>query len=263
MLVAGGTGRVGCHAVARLLDRGATVIVPACAEERIDALRRWIAGIDLEGPSVPPVARSGLGLEARLLTMHANVGSREGAEHVLEEVQERFGALDAVVAAAWLHWEGAPLTQVMPRTWARTVEAHLRSHLVLARVFLPPMTERSGSSYTFAINHACERPVADAGPTSVASAAELMMARVLMKEYEGCLVRVNVLVIGPVSEHAIRSREASRAVGGSVQPLFSAAPLPVTDVGALLARLASSEAEDVSGSVIHVLKPEELAAWLS
>jgi 3-oxoacyl-[acyl-carrier protein] reductase len=220
-LVAGGAGNIGREIVAAMLAEGAAVAVPSRDPDRLGRLE------ELDG------ARE------RLLTIQAEVSAPDGAEHIRDQVVARFGGLDAVAAAVGGWWQGAPLWEVPVDTFDRVLANNLRSHFVIARTFLPLLLDTDGASYTLINGTAAEDPTPNAGPASVAAAAQLMLMRTLAAETREARVRVNLLLLGPVMTAARSGEQHPNWITGQ-------------EVGEMAAFLASGRARMISGSVIHL-----------
>ncbi|WP_189856416.1 SDR family oxidoreductase [Streptomyces poonensis] len=74
---------------------------------------------------------------------HADVTDHEAMARVAEEVKERFGRIDIVVANAGVA-NGGPFADSDPVAWRRVIEVNLIGSAVTARVFLPALTESRG-----------------------------------------------------------------------------------------------------------------------
>ena len=253
VVVAGGTGGVGEGVARAFLQAGAVAVVSARSGARLRALRRRLAP------------------DGRLVTFAEADGDADGAERVREAVLDRFGGLDAVVDVLGSHWQGAPLAQVPAAAWRRVLDESLTASLVTAQAFFPAIAGREGSSYLVLAPYAGLAPYPFAGPTSVAAAARLMLARVLMEEQGGGPARVNALVHGPVLTRTWRTSPgggAERGPGGDLGPEanFPARPraqwLTADELGRFAVLLASPQGAVVSGETIRVLDRAQLYAWL-
>ncbi len=231
-LVAGGAGAVGEGVTRAFLAGGAHVVVPSRSGEKLAALAGCM----------------GADLAARLMPIEDHVGTPEGAARILQQVQQRFGALDAVVASIGGWQQGAPLTQVTLDTWRQVLEDNLTAHFVAARTFLPALTGREGASYTFIAGFAGEQPQPGAGPVSTAAAGQLMMARVLMEEHAVDPVRISTLLLGPIITRA--------------RPEGQGGWLTADEVGALAALLAD-EQSGVEGETIRLPDRDALLRWMN
>ncbi|QKW00974.1 SDR family oxidoreductase [Streptomyces sp. NA02536] len=74
---------------------------------------------------------------------HADVTDHEAMARVTEEVRERFGRVDIVVANAGVA-TGGPFADSDPESWRRVIEVNLVGSAVTARAFLPLLTESRG-----------------------------------------------------------------------------------------------------------------------
>ncbi|MEU6522848.1 SDR family oxidoreductase [Streptomyces sp. NPDC046924] len=74
---------------------------------------------------------------------HADVTDHEAMARVAEEVAERFGRVDIVVANAGVA-SGGPFADSDPGTWRRVVEVNLIGSAVTARAFLPLLIASRG-----------------------------------------------------------------------------------------------------------------------
>jgi NAD(P)-dependent dehydrogenase (short-subunit alcohol dehydrogenase family) len=74
---------------------------------------------------------------------HADVTDQDAMARVAEEVGERFGRVDIVVANAGVA-NGASFAHSAPGAWRRVIEVNLVGSAVTARAFLPALTESRG-----------------------------------------------------------------------------------------------------------------------
>ncbi|MFD2691771.1 SDR family oxidoreductase [Streptomyces phyllanthi] len=74
---------------------------------------------------------------------HADVTDQEAMTRVAEEVRERFGRVDIVVANAGVA-NGGTFAGADPEAWRRVIEVNLIGSAVTARAFLPALTESRG-----------------------------------------------------------------------------------------------------------------------
>ena len=74
---------------------------------------------------------------------HADVTDPEAMARVADEVRERFGQVDIVVANAGVA-TGGPFTESDPDAWRRVIEVNLIGSAVTARAFLPLLSESRG-----------------------------------------------------------------------------------------------------------------------
>jgi NAD(P)-dependent dehydrogenase (short-subunit alcohol dehydrogenase family) len=213
VVVAGGTGNVGRHIVRALLASEADVVVPSRSAARIETLRREVE---------PETA-------ARLITV---LGELEAVGRAVAEAGPVAGAVASlghfVPAREILRAERHALDGV----WNDYVGAHW----LAARALLPGLAARGGSYVMINGPLAFTSSVQGAGLVSVATAAQSMLARVLMHEYRDSSARINELVI--YSAFGWGTDDANEVTG--------------SDVGNYVAWLLSSESAPVKGRTIHL-----------
>jgi 3-oxoacyl-[acyl-carrier protein] reductase len=226
-LIAGGTGNVGRHLVEAFLAAGATVVVPSRSTEKTRTLRASLS------------AAAG----DRLITLEGNLSDPADAARIRDEALDRTGPLDAVVASLG-GFVAAPAVLDAPLQDLRhAVDGYLLAHFVVAQAFMPALKE-AGASYTF-ING----PLAygalfpGTGLVSIATAAQAMLARVVMKEAGEAGPRVNELVL-----------YTSFGWGDAHGP----GPVSREDVGRYSAWLASDPGAGVRARSIHLKSLEPL-----
>lgn len=232
-LVAGGTGNVGRVLVRALLDAGATVAVPSRSPDKLERLRH---DIDLE-------------LREKLVTVHGDIADEGSAERLLDEITSRVGTLDAAVASLG-EFVAAPSVLSAPLAdLHRALDGYLLAHFSVARAVVPALRGRGGS-YTLINGPLAFEPMfPGAGLVSIVTAAQAMLARILMSEMEDEAVRVNEIVV--YTRFGWDAEDAREA------------PVQQDDVGRYVALLASPRGAEVRGRTIHLdsLQPlRELAS---
>ncbi len=181
VLVAGGTGNVGRHIVAALLQRGAVAVVPSRSERKLDVLRT-------------SVGEAG----ERLVTVVGDVGDEEDGARIRDVIEgELTSGLDAVVASLG-RWVSVPSMLAATRAdLVQSLKNYVVAHFVVARTFLPLLVE-NGGSYTSINGPSAFGTWPGSGLVSVATAAQSVLARVLAEEMAPSgSVRVTEVVIHP------------------------------------------------------------------
>jgi 3-oxoacyl-[acyl-carrier protein] reductase len=229
-VVAGGAGGVGEGIVRALLGAGARVVVPSRERSRLEALRTLVTRDETHAPEM-----------ARLELVETDVGDVTQCERLRDEQIRRHGPLHGVVSAVGGWWQGAHLAHVPVDDWDRVLRNNLRTPWILARTFVDALHATPGATYTVINGSAALEPVIDAGPSSIASAAMLMMSRTLAAEAKGTRLRVNTLVLGPVR---------TRNTRGPGMPEW----LTADEVGAYVAHLVSDAGRMVSGAVVNLFE---------
>lgn len=223
-LIAGGTGTVGEAVVRAFLRAGGTVVVPSRSDARIASLRTFL----------------GSETDERLITLVGNIGEPASAQALRDQILERCPKIDAVVASLGGTWEGRlPTVEVPVETWDAYHDSNLRAHFVAARTFLPVLARCAGTSYTLLGGLSAVMPIPLYSPVSINSAAQLMMARILMEEMKDTRVRINEVLCGYIH---------TRARAAYARPEW----ITADEVGELCVFLASASGSMISGGILQL-----------
>jgi NAD(P)-dependent dehydrogenase (short-subunit alcohol dehydrogenase family) len=184
VLVAGAASGIGASIVRSLLGDGATtVFATSRTRERLDTL----------------CARLESDARARLVPIVGDAGDFAGAQGIADQVMAR-GGVDAAIAIlgrGW--WTSGPLLDVTPEVWNAIVAEMLTSHFAFARAIVPMLAIRPESCYLSIGGGAAFEPMLDAGLVSIAAAGQVMLTRVLAREWGAKPPRIVELVVnGPV-----------------------------------------------------------------
>jgi 3-oxoacyl-[acyl-carrier protein] reductase len=224
ILIAGGTGNLGRHLVDAVLAAGGTAIVPTRSAEKLEAFAR---DRDAAHPG-------------RLELLLGDIADEQEAEDLLERALPIQG-----VVASFGGFVAAPRVLAAPRSdLQRVFEAYVAAHFAVARLLIPALELQGGGYVTINGPLAFEPLFPGTGLVSVATAAQAMLARVLMKELAGSRVRVNEVVI--YSSFG-RGDDDKNVVTGA-------------DIGRYVAYLLSARGAGVCGQTIHLRSREQVAA---
>jgi len=224
-LVAGGAGYVGEGIVRAFLKEGATVAVSARNSSKLEELRGLLGELASD----------------RFVPVVGEFSQIEAAEHLRDEILNKFGRLDAVVASLGGGWKGnQPLTEVSMEDWQNYLQSNLTTHFVAARTFLPVLAQQKGSSYTLLGGGAAETAIPNYSLIAIPAAGQLMLTKVAIEEMKGSGVRINEVIV--------HSLVATRSTAEQNQPEW----ITADEIGEYTAWLASDEAHMVSGSIIRL-----------
>lgn len=180
-VVLGGAGKVGSAIACSLLTQGWQVAAPSRSEERRAGLRK----------------RAG-DAAVRLFDFAGDVGDEEKAEAARDRILERFGAYDSVVVSLGTYYQGAPVVATPLSVWQSRLHENFLTHVIAARVFLPSLLDRDGSSYLAINGLAADQPRSGAAPITVTGVAQAMLVRQLALEHADRRTRILTVMLGPV-----------------------------------------------------------------
>ena len=249
-LVTGGGSGLG-EATARILAaEGVKVAVLSHSSDEIDAVA---AGIQHDGG------------EAAAIT--ADIAYPEQMEQAVARVIERWGRLDIVFANAGINGVWAPIEELSPDEWQKTIDTNLNGTFYTIK-YAAPYLKRSGGSVIITSSVNGTRIFSNTGATAYSStkAAQVAMAKMLALELAKYKVRVNVICPGAI-ESQINENTEQRNVEQEKEPVeFPQGAIPLTDgkpgtaedVGKLVLFLASDAARHISGTEIWIDGAESL-----
>lgn len=223
-LITGATGSLGRAVAARFAEDGWRLGLGGSAEGRLRAMAgdlhldddHWASAVaDLTDP-----------VAARL---------------VVESIEGRFGAIDAVIHLVGGWAGGTPITAVDPDDIATMHEQHVRTthHVVTAAV--PGMVARGWGRVLAVGTPFATEPGATSGGYAIAKAGQETLLRMLAKEVAGTGVTVNMVLAKTIDAKHEREREPSAMNAGWTTP---------EEIAATFRYLASDEAAAINGARI-------------
>jgi 3-oxoacyl-[acyl-carrier protein] reductase len=225
ILVAGGTGTVGRHLVDAVLAADGTAVVPSRSAEKLEAL--------VEG--------RGEDHDQRLVPLLGDIASERERTALLERARPLHGAVASL--GSFVATPKASVLASHPTELTRALDGYVAAHLAAAQSVIPTLEPQGGGYVTIQGPLAFEPLFTTAGLVSVATAAQAMLARVLMKELAESSVRVNQVVI-----------YASLGWGDDDQ-----SPVTGADIGRYVAYLLSDAGAGVRGQTIHLMSPAQVS----
>lgn len=223
VLVAGGAGHVGSVLVDSLLRAGAAVAVPSRSRERLDALAARVRGAPAE----------------RLVPLIGDIADESDGARVRDVARREMGGIDAVISSLGGFVMAPSVLDTPTDSLRRALDDYVVAHHRVARNLIPALRE-TGGSYTFINGFLAFGPIfRGAGLIATATAAQAMLARVLMQELEATSVRVNEVVLYTSFGRADDDERNRGGVGKE-------------DVGRFIVQLVSARGAAIRGQTIHL-----------
>ena len=240
-LVTGGGSGIGLATVRRLASEGARVAVLDLLPERVHEV---CGSLD---DAIP------------LVTDVSDAASMESAFATLADTA---GRLDLIVANAGINGVWAPIDDLTPDEFDRTIAVNLRGTYLTLHHGVPLLRQAGGGAVVIvsSINGTRKFSTAGAVAYSAAKAGQAAMASQLALELAASGIRVNTVFpgwtatqIGQNTHH--RNTDRVRAAGArteSLVPLTGPGPVAADVVADAIRMLLSSDARHVTGSGLVV-----------
>jgi len=192
----------------------------------------------------------------------ADVSDAEQMHRAIEGLIARFGRLDVVFANAGINGVWAPIDEIQPEEWDRTINVNLRGTYLTLHHAVPHLKRAGAGSIIITASINGTRTFTSAGATaySCTKAAQVAMAQMLALELAKHRIRVNVICPGAI-ETEIQENTAKRHTEAADVPAeFPQGTIPLTagrsgtseEVAELVLFLASERARHITGTPVWI-----------
>lgn len=244
-LVTGAGSGIGKACAERLAADGAAVIVVSRTGEEVDKVAEAIraAGGDAEA-------------------MVADVADEAGMRALAAKIAEKHGRLDIVVANAGINGVWAPIDDLQPAEFDKTIAVNLRGTYLTLHVAVPLLKRAGGGAIVVVASINGTRTFTTPGATAYTAtkAAQVAMVQQLALELGRHRIRINVVCPGEIETAIHDNTDARRTDETEVRVNFPDGDIPITggkpgrsaDVADVVAFLASDDARHVTGSPVFI-----------
>jgi NAD(P)-dependent dehydrogenase (short-subunit alcohol dehydrogenase family) len=201
------------------------------------------------------------------MTVLADIAQADQMERAIGEVQAKWGRLDVVFANAGINGVWAPLEELTPEEWDRTININLRGTFLTVKYAIPLLKKQGGSVIiTSSVNGT--RIFSNTGATaySCTKAAQVAFTQMAALELAKHRIRVNVVCPGAITTE-IDENTQHRNIEKEKEPVeFPAGEIPLTrgkpgtseQVAHLALFLASDRSGHITGTPIWIDGAESL-----
>jgi NAD(P)-dependent dehydrogenase (short-subunit alcohol dehydrogenase family) len=220
-----------------------------------------VAALDLDGDELEQTAGQIRGGGGEALPLACDVSQPEQVRQALERAAAEWGRVDVVFANAGINGVWAPLEELEPEEWDKTLGVNLRGTFLTVKYAVPHLKRRGGSVIiTSSVNGT--RVFSNAGATaySCSKAAQVAFAKMAALELAKHRIRVNVICPGAIETQIEQSTE-ERGLEAAREPVeFPEGEIPLTDgepgtageVARLVLFLASDASRHISGTEVWI-----------
>lgn len=197
----------------------------------------------------------------------ADISKTEDMEKAYADIIKKFGKLDIVFANAGVNGVWAPIEELEPEEWDKTMNINLRGTFLTVKYAIPHLKQQGGSIIiTASVNGT--RIFSNTGATaySCTKAAQVAFTQMAALELAKHRIRVNVICPGAI-DTAINEKTTKRNLEAAEEPVeFPDGKIPLTDgkpgksaqVADLVLFLASDKASHITGTPIWIDGAESL-----
>jgi len=249
-LVTGAGSGIGKAAALLMAQEGANI---AALDRNMDELRQAVREIEQQG-------REGLPLQA-------DVSQAEPMQEAVRQAGERWGRLDIVYANAGINGVWAPLDELQPEEWDRTLAINLKGTFLTVKFALPYLKRQGGSVIvTSSVNGT--RIFSNTGATaySCSKAGQVAFVKMMAVELARYKIRVNAICPGAIQTNIGENTEQRDLDKVKVPVEYPEGDIPLThgqagcpeQVAQLALFLASDASSHITGTPIWIDGAESL-----
>ncbi len=199
------------------------------------------------------------GGEAKALT--ADISKPDEMQKAVEELVRTWGRLDIVFANAGINGLWAPIDEISPEDWQKTININLNGTFYTVKYAVPYLKKQGGAVViTSSVNGT--RMFSNSGASAYAStkAAQVAFAKMIALELAKHKVRVNVICPGWIESNIDENtqkkdleeaREPVKFPEGAV-PLTDGKPGKAEDVAELVLFLTSDASKHITGTEVWI-----------
>lgn len=232
-LVTGATSGIGRAAALRLAQAGA----------KVGALGR-------DDEDLQDVVKAIRNQGGKAIALDVDVSRPDQVKHATQEITSRWHRLDIVFANAGMNGVWAPIDELEPEEWNKTIAVNLSGTFYTIKYSIPALKERGGSIIvTSSVNGT--RMFSNSGATAYAcsKAGQVALTQMLALELAQHQIRVNVICPGMI-ETPIHQKTERRGLPHAATPVeFPEGNIPLTEG---VPGSAEQVAELVLLSLIHI-----------
>jgi NAD(P)-dependent dehydrogenase (short-subunit alcohol dehydrogenase family) len=243
-LVTGAGSGIGAAAAVRMARAGARVALVGRTADDLEKIARKIRDA---------------GGEARVAV--ADVSVVDEIRRATDETAAAWGRLDVVFANAGINGVWAPLEELAPEEWDRTLATNLRGTFLTVKYAVPHLKKQGGSIIvTSSINGT--RVFSNTGATaySTSKAGQVALTKMIALELAKHRVRANVICPGAIKTEIEESTEKRDLVRVEEPAEYPAGEVPLTDgkpgtaeqVAELVLFLASDASSHITGTEVWI-----------
>lgn len=201
-------------------------------------------------------------LGGQAMAVTADVTASDQVRVAFDKIVDQYGRLDAVVANAGINGTWAPIDEMSPEQWRKTIDVNLTGTYLTIHHSLPHLRKQGGGSIVIMSSINGTRTFSNEGASAYAAskAGQFALAKMLALELAPSKIRVNVICPGAI-ESDIHDKTKRRNLEKIETPVeFPDGNIPLSDgefgkpeqVASMVAFLLSDLSDHITGTPIWI-----------
>ncbi|MGP4802614.1 SDR family oxidoreductase [Agrobacterium cavarae] len=196
------------------------------------------------------------------LTLVADVADEAAMDEAVTRLAEKYGRLDVVVANAGINGVWAPIDDLKPEEWDKTMTVNLRGTYMTLHKTVPHLKAAGGGSIVIISSINGTRTFTSPGATaySATKAGQLAMAQQLALELGQYKIRVNAICPGAIETKIDDNTDIRSSDETEIPVEWPEGDIPITggeaglseDVADLVVFLASDKSRHITGTPVWI-----------
>lgn len=221
-----------------------------------------VALIDLDESALQKVAQEINDAGGTALALPCDVTSADGLAATVAKINQTWNRLDIVVANAGINGVWAPIDEITPEEWDRTMDINLKGVFLTVRACVPLLKEGGGGSLILMSSLMGNRMFSTSGATaySTSKAAIVSFGRMVALELAKNSIRVNTICPGAFKTNIMQNTESRNREGLRLPVKFPEGKWPLggeergkpEQVARLVWFLASDLSDYITGTEVYI-----------
>jgi NAD(P)-dependent dehydrogenase (short-subunit alcohol dehydrogenase family) len=201
------------------------------------------------------------------LALGADISQPDQMQQAVKKIADRWGRLDIVFANAGINGVWAPIEELKPEDWDRTLNTNLKGTFLTIKYAVPYLKKQGGAVVvTSSVNGT--RMFSNTGATaySCSKAGQVAMTKMLALELARDKIRVNVICPGAIEtniDENTQKRDVDKVkvpveYPEGTMPLTGGKPGTSDEVAQLVLFLTSDASKHISGTEVWIDATESL-----
>jgi NAD(P)-dependent dehydrogenase (short-subunit alcohol dehydrogenase family) len=198
----------------------------------------------------------------RAIALLADISSEMEMRKAVTSLVDELGRIDAVVANAGINGVWAPIDDLMPDEWSKTIEINLTGTYLTIHTTVPHLKKAGGGAIVVVSSINGTRTFTTPGATAYTAtkAAQVAMVQQLSLELARYQIRINAVCPGEIDTSIDANTELRNEDESAIPVIWPEGQVPLTggkpgrspDVAAAIGFLVSDEARHVTGSPLWI-----------